>query len=199
MRRPTSPNVNPGDFVFLTTVYKRECDQVRHSPEQAVQQNLAKANRVAGKLLAALNIYGESNFPTLDIDDPCQNMKSLPLVLKAGYGASWSFSKLVSVHYSPEHPKPEPLGSFGFSLGSLTVYEPYRPDRDEPRIGEITLYRPWADGRGPTLGQYPRQTERGFQDGYLVNVEAMNLIGMVDQYLEKLGQNRLILLESSSI
>lgn len=194
-------SINPGNFTFLGDLYKEECDEILFSPEEAAAKNLATANAVAVKLLAALNVYGfeptdqpeSSPFPINHIEDPCQNLPFLPLRLTPGYGSSWSVFKNIHI-YSSSLRNPEKY----YPLGTVEVFDPLSrapgvmPSQRETYISKVNLHRFRFGGQRPELAKYPSQTDKGFIDGYPLNNEAMNLIDMVDQYLEQLGKGRLV-------
>jgi hypothetical protein len=80
-------------------------------------------------------------------------------------------------------------------LGQLKITQ-YR-DQEQPTIIEVELNQPESNnsirlgcGPGDVITSYSQN--KSYTDSYPANTQAMNFIGMVDEYLDKLDQNRLV-------
>jgi hypothetical protein len=164
---------------------------MRDSPEHSRETNLRRANQVAVKALEKTTrlsqVYGDESFPVIALDDPCGLLRELPVwmtVQPAGFSRS-----ATDISLRPVLERTTP-GSASW-LGRLQIAT-YR--EDDTYISEVCLNQP-GNNRGITLGRHTQQYNRhgGLQsaDSYPSNSQAMQFIGMVDEYLDKLDQNRL--------
>jgi hypothetical protein len=118
----------------------------------------------------------------------------------------WAADKTLSYHPQPHvvaglsvattSTHGEDVPNYMRRIGHLDVQQ--YTDR-KPHITEIGLNQPGADSR--LILREQTSPIRGWSDdkyigGYPENAQAMNFIGMVEEYLDKLDHNRLVIVRS---
>lgn len=185
------PKRDTSDFLFLYPFYYRYPGILQDSPQHAHEMNLRRANKVAAKALEKVSrlsrIYDDGDYPVKQLEDPCGLLPSLAVSMQArleGFGISRTCISLLPVL---DHDMPNSANW----LGRLDVVS-HRED-SPPRIDQVCLNQP-GEGSRVQLGQWPGQI---FDDGrrhdsYPAHAQAMNFIGMVDNYLDQLDRSRLV-------
>ena len=178
------PKKDTTDFLFLYPFYDRGRKIVAESPQHALHANRLRANNLAVRLVNLLQIYDE--FPPLELSDPCGIHRSLPVQL-SGDRDRWITEKhYVNVQAVLNSTAKVPSSTT--LLGDLEIWT----RRRESYISKIVLSQP-GECQSLRLGNYPEDRE---SDCYPSNAQAMNFIGMTEDYLDQFEKTRLVIVRN---
>ncbi len=194
------PKSDTTEFLFLYPFYNRGVNKVlRDSPQHAREMNLRRADQIASRVMDKTvrlsQIYDDNEFPAIDLEDPCQLLPALPV--RMWFQSEQGISIYSTVGLRPVLEREVPSSS-GW-LGKLLIRA---PRGESVQIDKVQLNQP-GEHHGIKLGRRTEQHDAYGRmqtaDSYPANAQAMYFIGMVDDYLNKLDQNRLAIVDSGSL
>jgi hypothetical protein len=175
------PRKDTSEFLFLYPFYYRGGKVIANSPQHAFEANKRRADSLALRLVSLLQVY--DTFPPLKLSDPCGIYPNLSAQLSGGENI-WNINKGYRVTMKPVLRDEYIFPTSARWLGALEIYN-HDPDL---YIREITLNQP-GEGKKLRLDRYPA-TRPDDNDSYLANQQAMNFIGMVEDYLNQFEKRR---------
>lgn len=173
------PTKDTTEFLFLYPFYDRGRKKIAESPQHALHTNRLRAGNLATRLVRLLQTYDE--FPLLELSDPCRINTSLPVRLSGGRDRWITEKYYVSMKAVLSGRAKVPPSTT--SLGGLEIWTRSRGSY----IREIVLNQP-GELQRLRLGVYPESREN---DCYPSNAQAMNFVGMTEDYLDQFEKTRL--------